>query len=234
MASLLAVAALAAAVSAAAAAQDDVSADATPTKTTPSQQAEHADDQGDDALVAVGVLVFGVLALGTTMLYLNAWRRSSESLIEQTLDATGQLPEYEIVAAALPDAGERGIEPKAVRLSVRGPALVHAGRGARFRAFADGEPVKADWAVQPPDAGSAAPVTGERTTVTSARLGPLTIQASAADTTVQAHAVAVPAPRRAGAIPLVGVGYGGIVIAIFSLTLAASATRTASSTGRPS
>lgn len=224
LAALLAVAALAAAVPAVVAAQGDGGAEATKTATTGSQPAGDADDQGDDALVALGVLVFGALALGMTLLYLNAWRRSSEKLIEQTLSATGQLPEYEVVAAALPDAGARGIEPKIVRLSLRGPALVHVGRGARFRAFADGEPIEVDWAVQPPDAGRAAPATGEWTTMTPARLGPLTVQASAAGTTAEAHTVAVAAPQRAGAIPLVGVGYGGITIAIFALTLAAAAT----------
>jgi hypothetical protein len=90
--------------------------------------------------------------------------------------------------------------------------------------FLDGAPTEAEWAVQPTDAGRAAPPKGETTTVTPTRLGPLTVRATAAGATVEVHAVAAAAPRRAGAIPLVGVGYGGITIAIIALTLTAAAT----------
>ena len=115
-----------------------------------------------------------------TLLYLNAWRRSSAELIKHTLAATGQLPDYEFVAAALPDATARDLDA-AVPLSIRGPALVHVGRGARFRALQGGAAVQVEWAVDPAEGGQAEPSAGERTTVTPTRLGPLTVRATAGD-----------------------------------------------------
>jgi hypothetical protein len=182
------------------------------------------EEQDDDALVALGVLVFGALVLAMTLLYLDAWRRSAAELIKETLAGTGQLPEYEAVAAAVPEAGARGAPAEEVRLNIRGPALVHVGHGSRFRALQDGAAVSADWAVEPPEAGRTEPTSGAQTTVTPARLGPLAILATAGGVTSALHAVAVAAPRRVGRIPLVGVGYGGITIAIIALTLAGAAT----------
>ena len=229
LAAILAVAALAAVVPAGATAQDD-GADTTETDTTEtdtpagSESDSATDDQNDDqALVAIGMLAFGALALGMTLLYLNAWRRSSARLIKDTLEVTGRLPDYEFVAAAVPEPGARELEPT-ITLSIRGPALVHVGRGARFQAFQDDASVDAEWAVDPPEAGRVEPTTGAQTTVTPARLGPLTVRATAAGATAEAHAVAVAAPRRGGRVPLVGVGYGGITVSIIGLTLMAAAT----------
>ena len=86
-------------------------------------------------------------------------------------------------------------------------------------------PVEAQWAVDAPEAGRVEPAGGTETTVTPTRLGPLTVRATVADVTAEAHAVAVAAPRRAGGrVPLVGVGYGGITISIIALSLTAAAT----------
>ena len=226
LAALVSVATLAAVSPAVAAAQAGDEADTTETETPAGEEtgvAAQEQDNDDDAVVAVGVLVFGALALAMTLLYLNAWRRSSAELIKHTLAATGQLPDYEFVAAALPDETARDLEAP-VPLSIRGPALVHVGRGARFRALQGGEAVQVEWAVDPAESGRAEPSAGDRTTVTPTRLGPLTVRATAGDATAEAHAVAVAAPRRTGRVPLVGVGYGGITIAIIALTLAAAAT----------
>jgi hypothetical protein len=52
----------------------------------------------------------------------------------------------------------------------------------------------------------------------------LTVRATVGGLSAAAHVVAVAARWRPGRIPFVGVGYGGITIAIIALTLAPAAT----------
>lgn len=205
---------------------DTTPTDITPTDTTGT--AEDDADDNDDALVAIAVLLFGAFALGIAVFYLDRWRTSTEALIKTTLAKTGELPELQVVGAAVP-AGEEGVrggldQPEPVPLLVTGPALLQVGVAATYSATQGGALATVAWTVDPADAGTVDPASGDTARVTATKVGPLKVRGTLDATTAEVPAVAVAPARDAGRVPLVGVGYGGITISIFALTLAAAAT----------
>lgn len=178
-----------------------------------------------DRAIAAGVLVFGGAALLMTLLYLNSWRRATTSLARATLEKTGRLPVYEHNPVELEAAGARGVGEPAANLKIRGPSTLYVGRPATFTALRDNTPVEAAWSVEP----AIATVEPERATaakVTASKAGPVTVRAEVEGTTAEAHAGAVRAPARGGvgSVPLVGLGYGGVTIAIVAVTVAGAIT----------
>jgi hypothetical protein len=195
-----------------------------PIETTPVFVQDAGASAGDRA-IAAGVLVFGGAALLMTLLYLNSWRRATTSLARATLEKTGRLPVYEHNPIELQAAGARGIGEPASTLKIRGPSTLYVGRPATFTAVRDDKPVEAAWSVEP----ATATVEPERATaakVTASRAGPVTVRAEVEGTTAEAHAGAVRAPARSGSgsVPLVGLGYGGVTIAIVAVTVAGAIT----------
>jgi hypothetical protein len=192
---------------------------------TTTNGAAAADENDDDALVTLGVLVFGTLALGMTLWFMNEWRKSSTALIRETLEVTGSLPELDAIAPTVGEADARRGRPVAAsQLRIHGPPLVHVGRDARYQVFRDDQPVEADWALHPADAAHAEAAAGAEMTMTPAREGSMKIRATVDGEIVEMPVLAVAPRRAAGRVPLVGVGYGGIAIAIFALTIAGAAT----------
>jgi hypothetical protein len=114
----------------------------------------------------------------------------------------------------------------AVEITIDGPAFVSLRRGARFRALRDGEPVEAEWSVEPAENCPSGARTRRAGNGDGVVRGQLKVQATVEDATAEAYPFAMPAPRRGqrGAIPFVGAGYGEITISIIALTLAAAAT----------
>lgn len=187
---------------------------------------ENAGASAGDRAIAAGVLVFGGAALLMTLLYLNSWRRATTSLARATLEKTGRLPEYDHNPVELQAAGARGIDGEpAGTLKIRGPSTLYVGRPATFTALRDDTPVEAAWSVEPATA-TVEPERGTATRVTASKAGPVTVRAQVDETIAEAHAGAVRAPARggAGSVPLVGLGYGGVTIAIVAVTVAGAIT----------
>jgi hypothetical protein len=134
------------------------------------------------------------------------------------------LPDYELNVAETAPVTAKGIgEPPS--LKIVGPPAVTVGQPAKFSAqTAEGPAANCTWSVDA-DRASVAPTTGAETVVIAKKPGPFTLKATAGGAPATATVVAVnTGDARRGALPIIGVGYAGLTIAIIAVTGAAALT----------
>ncbi|MEA2449710.1 MAG: hypothetical protein QOG63_1642 [Thermoleophilaceae bacterium] len=189
------------------------------TSTTPTGTTQSSSNR--DPGVAKWILLFGALVLGMTLLYLNGWRESWEGVTKLVFRRVGVLPETTFVSAVADEL----LEEAAPVLEITGPLVLPVGRTETYRATLDGSPAEsAAWVVAPPDRAAPAPPSGAEIKVTAITAGPFTLTATANGATTDAHVAAIEPASSPGSLPLVGAGYGGVIVAIVAVTIAATIT----------
>jgi hypothetical protein len=183
-----------------------------------------ADNADSSPTLAKWLLVFGVIALGLTLLYLHGWQESWTSLAGSALGRTGSLPDFVFVSPVVPDVTARGMDVEQATLEIEGPLTLPVNQSGTYRVRDLKQGDKPTWSVDPEDAASVSPASGPKTTLKPTREGPLALAATTATGKGVAQIAAVRAQSAAGTLPLVGVGYGGVVLAIVAVTVASSVT----------
>ena len=171
----------------------------------------------NDRDLAFLIVAFGAIALGLVYWFMNQWRQDLRLLMGATLARTGSLP----AISYGPQEGGTGrpLDVAADELDIAGPAQVTVGEPAEYTATD-----AATWTLNPPEAGKLNPTGGAKTTLTATTAGALQLTATVGVETKTIVIAALPPVASAGAIPLIGAGYGGITIAIVAVTVAAALT----------
>jgi hypothetical protein len=188
----------------------------TPTTTTQaggrgSGQSKKDDGITDDDLKAIGaVLLFGLLAVGALLLFLNASVRRFYETSEESIDKLGVVPESRDVNATLGTAG-------ATADLIDGPLVIKLGQAAEFSALRGNQPIGANWTAPEAEQTSIKPASGTKVEITSGKVQQFELTADKPDAdpafTVSVKVSVVDPGSEGGAgaeLPFLGAGYGSI------------------------
>jgi hypothetical protein len=192
------------------------------TATTGDGQGQATEDQNEvDSGIVVAVLAFGLLVIVALLVYLYLIQERYFDAAERALGRLGKVPPAQEVTAIASGApvtfGATAAEP----LKITGPAVLAVGGDGEAYTVAPGDG-EAQWSINTPDDGasdvaSVAPATGGTVRVVAKKAGTFIINVTrgAGSGSYTVTAVDLSSESR---LPLVGAGYGTLLIALVLLT----------------
>jgi hypothetical protein len=169
-------------------------------------------------------IVFALLVIGGVFLYLNRADDRYFKAVSSSIRRLGYIPPAQSVSTFAYATGIADADTGS--LDLVGPAVATVGQPAHFEAKSEGEAISAAWSVDPDTAGTVDPASGTSTALTASKPGTVVLKAEGKDAsgkTLQGavHVTAIVASDRSGGLPLIGAGYGTVIIAIVAVAAVA-------------